>query len=51
MTLTDFFQGNRIQKSNKTFFDVTDVTTLEMSDSNGTAAMKLIFAIYPKSTH
>lgn len=34
MTLTDFFQGNQEQKNDKTLFDVTDVTTLEMNDTN-----------------
>lgn len=41
MTLTDFFQGNQEQESNKTPFDVTDVTTLEMNDPNGSTAIEL----------
>ena len=42
MTLTDFFQGNQEQKNNKTLFDVTDVTTLEMNDTNEPPTIELI---------
>lgn len=42
MTLTDFFQGNQEQENNKTLFDVTDVTTLEMNDLNEPPTIELI---------